>query len=95
MPEVKNCRRCKNIYVYHGSADLRCLQKLEEEEFEKVRVFVREFQATAQEVSAETGVSTHLIYRFLKEGRLKLLSRVQLHFNVKIAVPELKAGVFV
>jgi len=48
-------------------------KKLEEEEFQKVRTFVREFPgANIQEVSRETGVSTQLIYRFLKEGRLEV-----------------------
>ena len=48
-------------------------KRLEDEEFELVRKFVRDFPgATAPEVSKETGVSVHLIYRFLKEGRLEV-----------------------
>ncbi|HOJ40820.1 MAG TPA: MerR family transcriptional regulator, partial [bacterium] len=45
----------------------------EEEEYEKVRKFLREYPgATIQEVSQATEVSQQLIYKFLKEGRLEV-----------------------
>lgn len=74
MPEVRNCRRCKKIFMYTiGPQICDACKKLEEEEFERVRLFLKEFPgATIQEVSRETNVSTQLIYRFLKEGRLEV-----------------------
>lgn len=74
MPDVRNCNRCNKIFMYVTGLKLcdEC-KKLVEEEFERVRVFVRDFPgATVSEVSRETGVSSHLIYRFLKEGRLEV-----------------------
>lgn len=74
MPELKNCRRCKRIFMYTTGPQLcEVCKKEEEEEFEKVRKFLREYPgATMQEVSAATGVSAQLIYRFLKEGRIEV-----------------------
>lgn len=74
MPELKNCRRCKKIFMYTvGPQICEACKKLEEEEFERVRKFLKEFPgATIQEVSKETEVSTHLIYKFLREGRIEV-----------------------
>lgn len=74
MPEIRNCLRCKKLFMYTvGPKICENCKKLEEEEFERVRQFVKEFPgATIQEVSRETGVSRQLIYRFLKEGRLEV-----------------------
>lgn len=74
MPEIRNCRRCKRIFMYTTGPQLcDACKKQEEEDFEKVRKFLREFPgATIQEVSSATGVSAQLIYRFLKEGRLEV-----------------------
>jgi len=48
-------------------------KKQEEEDFEKVRKFLREFPgATIQEVSAATDVSPQLIYKFLRDGRIEV-----------------------
>lgn len=75
MPEVMNCRRCKKIFMYSGVGPKICesCKKQEDEDFEKVRAFVREYPgATAQEVSQATEVPVQLIYRFLKDGRLEV-----------------------
>lgn len=74
MPEVKNCRRCKKIFMWSvGQQICNECKKLEEEDFEKVRKFLRDYPgATITEVSNATEVSTQLIYRFLKDGRLEV-----------------------
>lgn len=74
MPEIKNCARCNKIFMYvTGPRICEDCKKLEDEDFEKVRLFVRDFPgATIPEVSKETGVPSHLIYRFLKEGKLEV-----------------------
>ncbi|NLX64562.1 MAG: flagellar operon protein YvyF [Clostridiaceae bacterium] len=70
-------------------------KKLEEEEFEKVRAFVREFPgATIQEVSRETGVSTHLIYRFLREGRLEVAESSPIALQCEHCGVRIKSGRF-
>jgi flagellar operon protein (TIGR03826 family) len=74
MPELRNCRRCKRIFMHAvGPQICEDCKKLEEEEFERVRKFVREYPgATIQEVSEATEVPTQLIYKFLKDGRLEV-----------------------
>ncbi|HHW23082.1 MAG TPA: flagellar operon protein YvyF [Clostridiaceae bacterium] len=97
MPEVMNCRRCRKIFMYSGTGPKICesCKKLEEEEFEKVRAFVREFPgATAQEVSRETGVPTQLIYRFLKEGRLEVSESSPIALQCENCGVRIKSGRF-
>ena len=74
MPELKNCKRCKKIFMHAVGPQLcdLCKQK-EEEDFEKVRKFLRDYPgATIQEVSKATEVSAQLIYRFLRDGRIEV-----------------------
>ncbi|NLL67301.1 MAG: flagellar operon protein YvyF [Clostridiaceae bacterium] len=96
MPEVKNCRRCRKIFMYSlGPQICDACKKLEDEEFEKVRLFVRDFPgATAQEVSKETGVPTHLIYRFLKEGRLEVAESSPIALLCENCGSRIKSGRF-
>lgn len=74
MPEIKNCRKCKKIFMYAtGSQICDVCKKAEEEEFDRVRIFLRDFPgASIQEVSESTEVSTQLIYKFLKDGRIEV-----------------------
>jgi len=76
MPEIRNCRRCKKIFSYVTGPQLcEVCKKIDEEEFEKVRKFLRDFPgATIQEVSQATEVSQQTIYRYLREGRLEVAS---------------------
>ena len=96
MPEVKNCRRCRKIFMYSlGPQICDACKKLDDEEFEKVRLFVRDFPgATAQEVSKETGVPTHLIYRFLKEGRLEVAESSPIALLCENCGSRIKSGRF-
>ena len=46
MPEVKNCRRCRRIFMHTtGPQICDACKKLEDEDFEKERTFVRDFPA--------------------------------------------------
>lgn len=97
MPEVRNCKRCRKIFMYGSTGPQLCdaCKRLEEEEFEKVRIFVRNFPgATAQEVSKETGVPTHLIYRFLKEGRLEVSESSPIALQCENCGARIKSGRF-
>lgn len=96
MPEVKNCRRCKKIFMYVTGAQL-CVacKKLDEEDFEKVRNFVRDFPgATVQEVSRETEVPTQMIYRYLKEGRLEVSESSPIALQCENCGARVKSGRF-
>ncbi len=97
MPEVKNCKRCRRIFMFGGTGPQLCneCKKLEEEEFEKVRTFVREFPgATVQEVAKETLVPTQLIYRFLKEGKLEVSEESPIALQCENCGSRIKSGRF-
>jgi len=70
-------------------------KKLEDEEYEKVRTFVRDFPgATVQEVSKETEVPIQLIYRFLKEGRLEVSESSPIALQCENCGVRIKSGRF-
>lgn len=96
MPEVKNCRKCKKIFMWtNGPQICQACLKLEEEEFDKVRVFLRDFPgATINEVSAATEVDTQLIYRFLKEGRLEVTSSSPIALQCETCGVRISSGRF-
>lgn len=96
MPDVKNCRRCRKIFMYStGPQICDACKKLEDEEYEKVRIFVRDFPgATVQEVSRETEVPIQLIYRFLKEGRLEVSESSPIALQCENCGIRIKSGRF-
>lgn len=73
--ELKTCTRCKRMFRYFGFGHLYCptCQKIDEDDFEKVRSYIYEHgTATALEVSEATEVSLKHIEQFLKDGRLEI-----------------------
>lgn len=71
---IKNCPKCKKLFSPTAGQIIcpECI-KAEEEEFEKVRCYLRENRgADINVVSEETGVSTKKILRYLREGRLEV-----------------------
>jgi flagellar operon protein (TIGR03826 family) len=96
MPEVRNCHKCRKIFMYSSGPQIcDSCKRLEEEEFELVRSFLRDFPgATVQEVSRETKVSTQLIYRFLKEGRLEVSESSALVLECESCGARIKSGRF-
>lgn len=96
MPEVKNCRKCRKIFMYASGPQLceNCKQS-EEEDFEKVRTFLRDFPgASIQEVARETEISTQLIYKFLKDGRLEVSESSPIALQCENCGARVKSGRF-
>jgi len=96
MPEVRNCRRCKKIFMFVTGPQLcDACKKLEEEEFERVRSFLKEFPgATIQEVARETEVPTQQIYKYLKEGRLEVAENSPIALQCENCGVRVKSGRF-
>lgn len=96
MPEVRNCRRCKKIFMFVTGPQLcDACKKLEEEEFERVRSFLKEFPgATIQEVARETDVPTQQIYKYLKEGRLEVAENSPIALQCENCGVRVKSGRF-
>lgn len=73
--EVKVCSRCKKMFQYITGPRVcpKCKQ-IEEEQFQKVKEYLRENPGAAlNTVSEETQVSVKLIESFLKQGRLEVV----------------------
>lgn len=71
---LKNCSRCKRIFSTSSDTTVcqNCIKR-DEEEFKKVREYLRENRgADINTVSEETGVTTKVITKYLKEGRLEV-----------------------
>lgn len=71
---LKSCPNCKKIFNTTISSQKVCgdCVKIDEENFEKVRTFVKENPgADINETSRETGVSVTQITNYLKDGRLE------------------------
>ncbi len=96
MPDVMNCRRCKKIFMHvTGPQICDACKKLEDDDYEKVRTFVKNFPgATIQEVSQETEVPTQLIYRFLKDGRLEVSESSPIALQCENCGIRIKSGRF-
>ncbi len=71
---IKNCPICKKIFSpTGGSLICKDCARTEEENFIKVRDYLRENRGTdINIVSEETGVSTKKILKYLREGRLEV-----------------------
>ena len=70
---VKNCKKCGNIFMFDGFDICQKCRRIREEEFQLVKNYLREHpKATIIEVEAETKVSVDSIEQFLREGRLEI-----------------------
>lgn len=73
--ELRNCARCGKLFLYKGSPYCPECQKLDDEDFAKVKDYLYENPgAPLMEVSEATQVPPDKVLRYLKEGRLELAS---------------------
>ncbi|MDI6894283.1 MAG: hypothetical protein QME70_06705 [Bacillota bacterium] len=71
MQEMRNCPRCDRVFVFRGREICPSCVAEEEEQFERVRLFLRQSPgATLEEVEEATGAPSELILSFLRQGRL-------------------------
>lgn len=69
--ELANCRRCGKLFRSVGVRICPDCLELEEEEFQKVKAYLREHpEARILEVSEATGVSAAQILEFVRRGKL-------------------------
>jgi len=96
MPDIKNCKRCRKIFMWAMGPQLcEDCKRLEEEDFEKVRRFVREYPgATIQEVSDATEVSQNTIHKYLKEGRLEVTENSPIAIQCENCGARIRSGRF-
>ncbi len=76
MPDVRNCRKCGKIFTYLGGT-LICpvCKQAEEEDFKRIKEYLyKNPGAGLNQVSVELDIGVEKIKRFLKEGRLEIVS---------------------
>lgn len=96
MPEIRYCKNCRKMFQY-VSGDQLCpvCKKIDEEEYEKVRAFLRDFPgANMKEVSDNTGVSPNKINRWLKEERLEVSEGSPVALNCESCGVRIRSGRF-
>jgi flagellar operon protein (TIGR03826 family) len=76
MPDVRNCRRCGKIFTYMGGTPFcQACRQADEEDFKKVKDYLyKNPGANLTQVSVELDISVEKIRRFLKDGRLEIMS---------------------
>lgn len=73
--DVRNCKQCGRLFNYIGKPICPECLKVREDEFMKVKDFIRQNQgAGIAEVSNGTGVSVQQIRQWIREERLVLTS---------------------
>jgi hypothetical protein len=76
MPDVRNCRKCGKVYSYLGGSPIcPACKQLEEEDFKRIKEYLYDNpRASLNQVSVELDISVEKIKRFLRDGRLEILS---------------------
>lgn len=74
---LENCPKCGKVFIPPPGGRRLCKACIQQEEEDYLKVFrflTSRPSATAKEISDGTGVDIKLIYRFLRENRLQLVS---------------------
>ena len=77
MPELINCRKCGKMFTYNAIGPKVCnkCKADEENEFKVIKEYLYENPgATITEVSHALNITTVTLRRYLKEGRLEIVS---------------------
>lgn len=76
MPDVRNCRKCGKIFTYLGGAPIcPACKQVDEEDFKRIKEYLyKNPGAGLNQVSVELDIGVEKIKRFLKEGRLEIVS---------------------
>ena len=71
--EVRNCARCKKMFVYVGRKVCPDCRELDQQDFDRVRQFLQKTPSANLDVVHEgTGVDREKILEFIREGRLEV-----------------------
>ncbi len=77
--DFRNCKRCKNLFQYSGNRLCDNCLKEEEKDFERIKEYLDEHEgATLMQVSNELDIKVERIKRYLKEGRINVISNSKL-----------------
>ena len=70
--ELRYCSRCGRVFPYSGAGEAICpqCQKKEQEDFDRVKAYLKDHHATENEVSEATGVPVDTLTKWAREGLL-------------------------
>lgn len=76
MPELKNCRRCNKVFPYLAGLPIcPACNKEDEKIFEEASMYIRDHPGVPLTVvSNELDISYDRLMKYVKEGRLQILS---------------------
>jgi len=73
--EIRNCKKCGKVFTSYGDKICYECKEKEEELFKIVKQYIYDHpNATIDEISADTEVDKETILRFIKDGRLEIVS---------------------
>jgi hypothetical protein len=93
MPTLKNCEKCGKVFNAEG-ADIFCAgcNVAEAKDLKKVTDFLRSNpMASVMEVNKKTGIPQQELFRFIKNGSLKMRKPPEDH-KCRICAKDIKAG---
>lgn len=93
--DVRNCRRCGQIYAYDGfNICLKCRRE-DEEDFKKVKEYLDEYPGSnISQVEEATEVSSKKIIEFLRQGRLEIEDEANVILSCERCGASIKTGRF-
>jgi flagellar operon protein (TIGR03826 family) len=72
--EIRNCKRCGNVFSYSGNKFCTNCIKEDEEDFVKVKDFLNQNpNAKLVDISREIDVGIEKVRKFLRDGRLEIV----------------------
>lgn len=76
MSDVRNCRKCGKIFTFLGGSPIcPACKQLDEDDFKRVKEYLYDNPGSnLTQVSVELDISVEKIKRFLKDGRLEIVS---------------------
>lgn len=94
MEQIINCRRCGKVIHSNGYSDLciECGEK-DERDFARIRDYLREHQrANIYEVSTNVDIAVSQIKKYLREGRLEIVEKINPFLDCEICGKPIQSG---
>lgn len=92
--ELRNCKRCGELFLYNGSRLIchNCVEE-EEKEFEIVKQYLWDHHnASLRQVVEHTGVKEDRVLKYLREGRIALGDGSDIRLECELCGAEIKYG---
>lgn len=90
---LRNCPECGKVFTFIRTNLCPDCQKIDEENYKKVRRYIAEHSGVAiTEVSENTGISEEKILRYLKQGRFSTDGVTRVKFECELCGTAINGG---